>query len=534
MHRLSTGLPLTALYGLLVACQTPFLFADDSAAEDAKAAAAKFQPLTISKEVTVITEPVTKDGRIDYIEHVNKVLSAGVTPANNAAVPFVQALGTEYLGQNEGYKRDFFQRLGIEPPAAGSKFFREFVPAEAKADEDRWAQFNAAMERPWTAQQFPELANWLQQNTDPLKQIAQGLERPKWYLPLAFDPDEEESKLMLAILLPTLQESRSVGRALVMRANLNIGEKRYATAQQDLLACHRLARHLGKGPTIIDALVSIAIDWMTSTGDANLIAAPGVPAKLYRNYQAQLVKLPALPSMARCVDQFERLAFLDSLQVLARRPAAEELGLIDGGGAVAKMVMMAGPALIDWDSIALKGNAYYDKMVAAMQHPTHSRRVQAMHKLTAELKEIAKPPTGKDIALKTLFGGSLRKQMSEQIGNILMALLLPAVEQAREAETRAQAREAATQVGLLLAAWQAEHGEYPASLEELASKSAKSLPEDPYLDKPLTYRVTGNGFKLYSLGKNLKDDGGISLDQAEFYDASDIVVQVPLPKPRID
>ena len=56
--------------------------------------AAKHRVLaTISKETTYITEPLRKDGYPDYVAAMNQRLSQGVTPENNAAVPFWKAMG---------------------------------------------------------------------------------------------------------------------------------------------------------------------------------------------------------------------------------------------------------------------------------------------------------------------------------------------------------------------------------------------------------------------------------------------------------
>ena len=49
--------------------------------------------ITISKETTYITEPLRKDGYVDYVAALNERFRAGVTPENNAAVPFWKAMG---------------------------------------------------------------------------------------------------------------------------------------------------------------------------------------------------------------------------------------------------------------------------------------------------------------------------------------------------------------------------------------------------------------------------------------------------------
>jgi hypothetical protein len=35
------------------------------------------------------------------------------------------------------------------------------------------------------------------------------------------------------------------------------------------------------------------------------------------------------------------------------------------------------------------------------------------------------------------------------------------------------------------------------------------VPIDPFSDQPLVYKKTDNGFTLYSVGYNFKDDGGV-------------------------
>jgi hypothetical protein len=39
------------------------------------------------------------------------------------------------------------------------------------------------------------------------------------------------------------------------------------------------------------------------------------------------------------------------------------------------------------------------------------------------------------------------------------------------------------------------------------------LPDDPYTGKPFVYRVDDQGAIVYSLGKNLKDDGGTTFQE---------------------
>jgi hypothetical protein len=64
------------------------------------------------------------------------------------------------------------------------------------------------------------------------------------------------------------------------------------------------------------------------------------------------------------------------------------------------------------------------------------------------------------------------------------------------------------QVAMALKAYKSEYGSYPASLAELKNRLGWKLPDDPFSGKPFVYKRVGRGFLLYSLGSDLKDDGG--------------------------
>jgi len=68
-------------------------------------------------------------------------------------------------------------------------------------------------------------------------------------------------------------------------------------------------------------------------------------------------------------------------------------------------------------------------------------------------------------------------------------------------------------VSLALRVYQIEHGEYPASLDELQA-AGWEIPKDPFTDKPFIYRREGTGYLIYSVGPNLADDRGTDYSTA--------------------
>ncbi len=64
-------------------------------------------------------------------------------------------------------------------------------------------------------------------------------------------------------------------------------------------------------------------------------------------------------------------------------------------------------------------------------------------------------------------------------------------------------------VGLALERYRMAKGEYPATLAELAPEFLREVPLDIFTGKPLLYRTEPGGATIYSVGPNLKDDGGV-------------------------
>ena len=80
------------------------------------------------RSIPPLTGPLAEDGLVDYYAALNRELSRGVTPENNAAVLLWQAFGPRSEGAEQPPR--FFEMLGVDrPPDEGDYFvsFDEFV-----------------------------------------------------------------------------------------------------------------------------------------------------------------------------------------------------------------------------------------------------------------------------------------------------------------------------------------------------------------------------------------------------------------------
>jgi hypothetical protein len=470
--------------------------------------------ITISKKTTYILEPLDQEGYVDYLAALNQMAGKGVTPENNAGTLLVRAFGASELKPAD--RARFYKLLGIDPLPERGQFltdFGEFVKRKLgrAPTKKEFGEFDRSMGEPWSRGDFEVVAQWLKDNQQPLALVAAATRRPHCYLPLV---EPAGSGLQGIPFWPTVQASRSAARLLTARAMLEIGEGKIADAEQDLLTCHRLARLYGRTPFLIPALVAIAVDSLACHGDARLMEFGHLPAEGALAYQQELRKLAPLPAMADVIDKSERFGFIDTVSLLARERLGPLAALCVPGSIAPKAIESAFShrSAINWDDALVFANEQFDKVLAAARKPTVPERKRALEKVNEEMRRMGSDLRDPEKFNASFLGAVLRKDLGRQIGKLLTVLLLPALEAAFEAENRAQTREALDQVGFALAAFRADHGAYPDSLNELTHKYISQVPKDLYTEQPLHYRRQGAGFLLYSVGANGVDDGGRAYD----------------------
>lgn len=94
---------------------------------------------------------------------------------------------------------------------------------------------------------------------------------------------------------------------------------------------------------------------------------------------------------------------------------------------------------------------------------------------------------------------------------IFTQILAPVLARAAGARYKCEAEIACGRTFLALRAYKARFGQYPRTLRDLRSGIGWKLPEDPFTGKDLVYKQVGGGFVLYSVGYDLKDNGGTAL-----------------------
>jgi len=92
--------------------------------------------------------------------------------------------------------------------------------------------------------------------------------------------------------------------------------------------------------------------------------------------------------------------------------------------------------------------------------------------------------------------------------HVFAQLMLGAMSRYPEQVAKTRARVIVTRLGLALAACKHQTGSYPDRLESLVPAFIDEIPLDPLTGNPLKYLKEESGVVVYSVGRNLTDDGG--------------------------
>ena len=459
----------------------------------------------VQVEWTYPTAPRQSDGTYDYVGLIDKRFRRGLTPAKNAMVPMIKALGPEVIP--EQIREAYLKALGIDALPVEGDYFEPF-------DGD-FEQLDATYE-PWRREDAPAVAKWLDEQAAPLALAVEASEKPRFYSPIA---TAEPPRRALGIRAPHLAHPLTVGRALVSRAMLRWGEGDQMTALADLDAASALGLRVCEGPSVVENLVGLAI-WARADLGLRAAAMSGDAGRdeLAAMLEARLNRdVPRHPM--RATAEFERLSVLDSVKAIAEGWEAPLLWHEP------LRVPRQYRRVTDWAKVMAAVSGEFDRMIEVMSIENWPKRQRAAEGLEARWQ-------AREARVKRLWekeAGRLKltpnpaqneKRVTEAVTELLLHKLFPTILRAEELHRRSLVDGDLTVLTIALQQYHAEHGAYPDDLAILSPKYLKETPVDRFSDESLKYRVEGEGFALYSVGRDTEEDS----DQSAFL-SDDIVVR---------
>jgi len=333
----------------------------------------------------------------------------------------------------------------------------------------------------WTEEDTAAIREYVEKNQESLHFIHQATD----YQKCRFDIDYTSPS---AVQFPHLSKMRNCARAAAREALLKAKEGEIDAALESLWAGLHIGQALLDEPFYISQLVRIgAYTTMLSAMEKILSENEASPEILKRLFE-QLNIEEGRRAFARCL-QSERSSQIDKFETVLENPGR-------------LVQMMQGWSGTPTPSSA-SGTGY--GLVLTMARPLLKRDEVFALNTMRRMIDLAQVPYFKAKAELDKLEQGLEEAPSY---HILTRMFFPALTRGHLQQARIEARIGLAQLALGLKIYKAEKGNYPDTLAELVPEILPELPEDPFTGKDFVYKRQGEGFLVYSLGENTKDEGG--------------------------
>lgn len=516
--------------GLLCLCYTCAIVAAAPAGRSASAGGPPPVHITLSKQTTFAQGPVNADGTLNCLAAFNDLAGKGVSQSDNAAGGLILAAGPQLLP--DGTMAEVIRVVDVPELRAKGDYFTPLSTLVGPGwPGQRMAK--AITAGPWSPKAYPKAAQWLKVNAGPLAVVVEAVTRPRYFIPLVARPGRQS---IADAIGPDLAVYRQMGSALVARSMLQLQAGKVDAAWDDALAASRLGRLIGQQPLLTYSMTGLGIDLAANKAIGVIIASGKLSAA--SNSAALLSRIKLLPPPAdlrRAIDLGERLAQIAIVMRLAHLgpKAADEMTFLAAGPGEGRDI--TGQEwrwtrnMINWDVVLKSLNRRWDGLIDGMKGDTIGKQTGVIQAFDREYSRLHSTAMKAVAAVSPALAGQRRyfqaivmrllqdqsqdmDKLSAKITSGVSDLLLtsyrpPLLSAVRLADT-AEATWDVNLVATAVEAFKHKTGQYPEKLSEIEGAYLKQIPSDPFAGRALRYWRSGGGYVLYSIGVNMRDDGG--------------------------
>jgi hypothetical protein len=306
--------------------------------------------------------------------------------------------------------------------------------------------------------------------------------------------------------LPHLAQMRSSARLLAGHARTYAHAGDHQTAAQDLSAIYAMARHLDADPVLICGLVSVAISQIADSALEAIIAFD-------------------TPAKSNDVQAYRAAVWLDRKpnECWARYMAGEKafgLYTIDG--------IFANPASATRAAFGLSGGGGPPFWAGGAILYGGERRCYAAVMDEATARVLKGEPFGDTELMASI-------DRHSEGTSIFARLLIPVLGRSHISFCRCAEKARTVDAGLAVLAYRLKHERDPKTLEELVPEFLAAVPRSVFYDQLLRLRMDPEGvfehdtrayktfrrdrgvLRIYTVGENGVDDGGLNADECGAY-----------------
>lgn len=306
-----------------------------------------------------------------------------------------------------------------------------------------------------------------------LAALRQASLRPQCAFPVRWEDGSD------AFGFPHLVQMRQATRLCSARAMVEARDGNMAGALDWLGVCYRMADQASQEPTLIAQLVGIAMLAITDKAARAVLDAGEVTPAIAARVRADLDRLQVGPRFAQAM-RGERAMGLDVFRQM--RTGDMSYAMIsdpNGGDAAprAALMVLAGPLRPYWKLEELNYLRDMRQYIDRVKQPSRVTTARQNPQLDA----------------------------NRGFARIMTSILLPVFGRAGGKRDQALAELDILRTGMALKLIKRDTGSYPATLDALRPSRARDI----FTGRDFVYQRKAKGFKLYSIGVNLRDDHGV-------------------------
>jgi len=406
---------------------------------------------------------------VDYLEVFNERNRPVVVDEDNAWLYYEKAIN-----------------LLVEPDEDLKELLPKFGRLAIMRDNDLLAQDQIAV------------SEWLDNNAPAWQEFCKAIEMPYCYREYNYDhPDET---WILSVMLPHVPKLREIAVLGMSRWKHAVGHGNTDLALRDSITLVKFSRHWQGRKNIIESLLGMTIGSLGCQGVLNVTESDDVTSAQLREMYESLSS--AYPNGYPPIElEGEKIMLMDVIQHCFTD------GGLGGGHLVPRdlRMIMHVEDLVDFDDLKTMLLVVSGTLVHAGRDDVIAKTNEVYEKF--EVLSVMSPFERKmsDVTFDDVF------LKLPEYRYFLLHAMLPSLGRVTDVRFENKAFYEATLTVLAVKQWQLETGSLPANLNVLVDAGLLSeLPEDPYSDCSLVYRIDGDDFVLYSVGQNFVDDGGLS------------------------
>lgn len=390
---------------------------------------------------------------VDYTQWMNEQVRAGRDESLNAYHDYQKAI----------------ELMSKEMPPEIKKIF-DYTHDQQKTPED-WKAIEA----------------FLKTESEAINAFRNGAAKP-YYWNIYKAPKDEKGRVAHGVvegLLPQMSKYKKIAlRMAVLQIPFDIYKDQAQQAVDDSFALCNFGHHLNQG-VAVEQLVGVAIESLAGGPVYDLLSQVEVPIEGLQRLQ-KIVAQGYDPDIAPADWSLEKAFWYDEIQ----------RSFTDDGQGNGRPLPRGTLFTVSKQTDFVKGfiSGFPDRKEAIANIDESFERFNEYRRLKPktlyEMQELESLPVDKLMYMQQISEPAIRKVI--QIG------------------WRVRTHQAGLIGTLSILRFEKENGRLPEDWEELSKMGyLKTIPMDPYSDKPLVYKKTDDGFMLYSVGLNFVDDGGV-------------------------